>query len=141
MLQYVYGLPKPTRKRKGSQWCRDIVKAVKDEEDDDTLIDIISTKMLTMNYQNRLSASDCLKQAYRLGFHNVHTFKTRYATPTGKSTRQHDITRRTGSRSIVMPSLQKTSPDDDVSSGFYYVEGSSESIEIAPSKRDLREGI
>ncbi len=141
VLQYAYGLPKPTRKRKGSQWCRDIVKAAKDGEDGDTLIDIISTKMLTMNDQNRLSASDCLEQAYRLGFHNVHTFETGYATPTGRSTRQHDITRRTGSRSIVMQPLQKKSPDGDVSSGFYYVGGSSESTEIAPSKRDLRGGI
>jgi len=141
VLQYAYCLPKPTQKRKGSQWCRDIVKAANDGEDSDTLIDLISTKMLTMNYQDRLSASDCLEQAYLLGFHNVHTFETGYATPTGKSTRQHDITRRTGSRSIVMQPLQKISPDGDVSSGFYYVGGSSESTEIAPSKRDLREAI
>jgi len=141
VLQYAYRLPKPTRKRKGSQWCRDIAKAANDGEDGDTLIDLISTKMLTMNYQDRLSASDCLEQASRLGFHKVHTFETGRATPTGKSARQHGVTRRTGSKSIRMQPLQNSPPDGDVSSGFYYVGGSSELTEIAPSKRDLRGGI
>lgn len=59
----------------------------------------------------------------------------------GKSTRQHDITRRTGSKSIVMQPLQHTPSDRDVSSGFYDTGGASEMTEVAPSKRGLRDGI
>ncbi len=141
VLEYAYGLPRPTRERKGKPWCRDIVKAAENGEDGDTLIDLISTKMLRMNYQDRQSASDCVEQAYRLGFHRVQTFETGRVTPTRKSTRQHDITRRIGSKSIVVQPLESSPPDGDVSPGFYYVGGTSESTEIAPSKRDLRDGI
>lgn len=141
VLEYAYGLPQPTRERKGTPWCRDIVKAAENGEDGDTLIDLISTKMLRMNYQDRQSASDCVEQAYRLGFHRVHTFETGRVTLTGKSTRQHDITRKTGSKSIVVQPLQNSPPDGDVSPGFYYVGGISESTEIAPSERDLQDGI
>ena len=82
-----------------------------------------------------------MEQAYRLGFHRVQTFETGRVTPTRKSTRQHDITRRIGFKSIVVQPLESSSPDGDISPGFYYVGGISESTEIAPSKRDLRDGI
>ena len=137
MLEYAYGLPRLMQKRKGKPWCRDIVKADKNGEDGDTLIDLISTKILRMNYQDRQSTSNCVEQTYRLGFHWVQTFKTSRVTPMRKSMRQHDITRRTGFKSIVVQSFESSPPDGDVSPGFYYVGETSESTEIALSKRDL----
>lgn len=122
VLEYAYGLPQPTRERKGKPWCRDIVKAAENGEDGDTLTDLISTKMLRMNYQDRRSASDCLGEVYRLGFHEVQTVDTGRTTPTGKTAGRDGTTRRAGSKPIM------TQP-------------TSESTEIAPSKRDLREGI
>ena len=41
---------------------------------------------------------------------------------------------------MVQP-LQNSPPDGGVSPEFHYVGGISESTEIAPSKRDLRDGI
>ena len=123
MLEYAYGLPQPTRERKGKPWCRDIVqKAEEGEGEGDTLMDLISTKMLRMDYRHRGSARDCLGEVYRLGFHEVQTVDTGRTTPTGKTAGRDDTTRRAGSKSIM------TQP-------------TSESTEIAPSKRDLREGI
>ena len=116
VLEYAYGLPQPTRERKGKPWCRDIVKAAEDGEDGDTLIDLISTKMLRMNYQDRLSASDCLEQVYRLGFHRVQTCDTGLATPTGKSTRDlqdgtHFYSKSTLSKRQRQQTVQSASDD------------------------------
>ena len=54
VLQYGYGFPRPSQKRKGKPWCRDIAKAAEDMEGEgDALIDLILTKMLRMNYRYR----------------------------------------------------------------------------------------
>ena len=133
VLECAYGLPQPTEKCGGSQWCRDIAKFAEDGEDGDSLIGLLSTRMLRMKFQDRLSASNCLRQAHRLGFHSVQTFDTGPPTPTGKSTRQQDIT-GPGFKSIVMQPLLSFPLDSNV-------RGTTESTDIAPSKRDLQEGF
>lgn len=60
VLQYRYSLSQSSQKLKGMLWCQDIVqKAEKTEEKENTLIDLISTKMLRMNYQYR-----CKRMSY-----------------------------------------------------------------------------
>ena len=131
MLEYAYGLPQPTRERKGKPWCRDIVQKAEEEEGEgDTLMDLISIKMLRMDYRHRRSASDCLKEFYRLGFHEIPTFDIGRTTPTGKTASQDDVTR---TKSVITQPLQNA--------GFYDIGGASETTEVAPSKRDLRDGI
>ena len=137
VLQSGYGLPTPTRKPKGSQWCRDIVKAAKDGEDGDTLIDLLSTKMLRIDCRHRRSASDCLGEVYRLRFHEIQTVDIGRTTPRGKTAGRDGITR---SKSIIAQPLQHARSDRGVSSGFYDIGGASEMTEVAPSKRDRREG-
>ena len=139
VLQYGYGLPWPSQEPKGEPWCRDIVRKAKDMEGEgDTLMDLISTKMLRMDYRHRGSASDCLGEVYRLGFHEVPTVDIGRTTPTGKTAGRDGVTR---SNSVIVQPLQHAPSDRDVSSGFYDIGGTSESTEIAPSKRDLRDGI
>lgn len=139
VLKYGYGLPRPSHKCKGKPWCRDIVQKAEDMEGyGDALIDLISTKMLRMDYRHRQSASDCLKEVYRLGFHEIQTVEIGRTTPTGKTTGRDGVTR---TKSIIMQPLQNAPSDSDVTSGFYDVGGTSELTEVAPSKRDLREGI
>ena len=137
VLQFGYGLPAPSRKPKGSQWCRDIVKAAKDGEDGDTLIDLLSTKMLRMDYRHRRSASDCLGEVYRLGFHEIQTVDIGRTTPTGKTAGRDGVTR---SKSVIAQPLQPARSDRGVSSGFYDIGGASEMTGVAPSKGNLREG-
>ena len=131
VLQYGYGLPWPSQEPKGEPWCRDIVRKAKDREGEgDTLMDLISIKMLRMDYRHRGSASDCLGEVYRLGFHEVPTVDIGRTTPTGKTAGQDDITR---TKSVITQPLQNA--------GFYDIGGASETTEVAPSKRDLRDGI
>ena len=135
VLEYAYGLPQPTRERKGKPWCRDIVQKAKEGEGEgDTLIDLISTKMLRIDYRHRGSASDCLGEVYRLGFHEIQPVDIGRTTPTGKTTGRDGVAR---SKSVIA----QTPSDRDVSLGFYDIGGTSESTKIAPSKRDLRDGI
>ena len=139
VLQYGYGLPRPSRKRKGKPWCRDIVKAAEDTEGEgDVLIDLISTKMLRMDYRNRHSASDCLEESYRLGFDTIQNVEVGRTTPTEITTGQHGITK---SKSVITELRRNTRSNSDVSSGFYDIGGASEMTEIPPSKRDFREGV
>ena len=139
VLQYGYGLPKPSQKRRGKPWCQDIVKwAANMEGEGDNLIDLISTKMLKMDYRDRQSASDCLGEMYRLGFHAVPTIENGRATPTGKMTGPDNITR---TESIITQLHQNAPSDSDGSSEFHDPGGASETTEVAPSKRDLREGV
>ena len=138
VLQYGYRLPRPSKMRKGKPWCRDIVKAADDMEGEgDALIDLISTRMLTMDCRRRQSASDCLGEVYRLGFHAIPTVEIGRTTPTGKATGYDGVTR---TKSIIKQPRQNAPSDSDVSSRFYDT-GALETTEVALSKRDLREGI
>ena len=138
MLEYAYGLPQPTRERKGKPWCRDIVqKAEEGEGEGDTLMDLMSTKMLRIDYRHRGSASDCLGEVYRLGFHEIPTVDIGRRTPTGKTASQDDMTRI---KSVITQPLRHTRSGRGVSSGFYDIRGASEMTEVAPSKRNCREG-
>ena len=84
VLEYGYGLPKPTRERKGIRWCQDICQAADDSEGEgDALIDFLSTDMLRMEHQDRLSTSDCLKRADHLGFLNIEIMEAECLTPKG----------------------------------------------------------
>ncbi|KAL9124034.1 MAG: hypothetical protein Q9217_006594 [Psora testacea] len=139
VLQYGYGLPRPSRKRKGMLWCRDIVKASEDiEGEGDALIDLISTKMLRMDYRDRQSASDCLGEVYRLGFHEIQTVEVGCTTPTRNTTGRDGVTRI---KSVITQLHQNAQSDRDVSSGSYDGGSASEMTEVAPSKRDLRERV
>ena len=136
VLKYGYGLPRPSKKRKGKFWCQDIVKAAKDIEEH-ALIDLISNKMLQMDYRHRQSASDSLVEFYRLGLHTEPRVKIIHATPTVKTTGQDGVT-RTGSV-IILP--VGNIPSDNLRSPFHDIGGVSEIIEVATTKRELRDGV
>ena len=131
VLEYAYGLPQPTRERKGKPWCRDIVrKAEEGEGEGDAFMDLISSKMLRMDYMHRGSASDCLGEVYRLGFHEIPTVDIGRTTPTGKTAGQDDVTRI---KSVITQPLQNAR--------LCHIGGASEMTEVAPSKYGLRDGI
>ena len=56
-------------------------------------MDLISTKMLRIDYRYRGSASDCLEEFYRLGFHEIPTVDVGRITTTEKTAGQDDVTR------------------------------------------------
>lgn len=103
ILQYGYGLPWPSQERKGRPWCQDIAKKAREREGEgDTLMDLISTKMLKTDYRHRGSAIDCLGEVYRLGFHEIQTVDVGRTTPTGKTADRDDVTR---SKSVIVQPL------------------------------------
>ena len=58
VYQYVYGLPEAKGKFSPSRWFKKLMESIVDW-DADRMIDFLSTKMLKMNYRERLSADDC----------------------------------------------------------------------------------
>lgn len=76
MLEYVYGLPTQhlqvreggvaALRERGLAWCRRLVEYVEDWNSD-RLIDLLTSGMLRMGAQQRLSAGACLTKGYRLG--------------------------------------------------------------------------
>lgn len=96
ILEYGYGLLRPSGKRKDKVWCQDrVVRAVKDMEGEgDFLIDLTSSKMLRMDYRLRQSASDCLREVYR----TIESVEFGHTTPKGKMTGQDGVTR---TRSVI----------------------------------------
>ena len=139
VLEYGYRLPKPSQKRKGKPWCRDIIKSAENGEGEgDALIDLISTKMLKMDYRNRQPASACLGEVYRLGFHKIQAVNVEPATPTRKTTSQGDVTRAT---SLIRQPRSHAPLDSSISSRSSHRGSASQTTEVAPSKRDLREGM
>lgn len=99
-------------------------------------MDLISIKMLKMNYRHRKSTSDCLKKMYRLGFHEIQIVDIEFTTSMRKMTDRDDVTKN---KSVITQPLQHSLSNKNVSSGFYDIKKISESIEIVPSKRDLRD--
>ncbi len=102
------------------------------------MIDLISIKMLRMDYRDRRLASDCLGEMYRLGFHDIQIESIGRTTPTGKTTNRKGVTR---TKSLRRHTRQNAPLNNDVSSGFYNIAGASETTEVASSKRDLREEV
>ncbi|KAL8907055.1 MAG: hypothetical protein Q9207_001635 [Kuettlingeria erythrocarpa] len=139
VVEYGYGLPKPSWKRMGRPWCRDLVQFVKDREGEgDALMDLISTKMLRMKCQYRQSASGCLREVRRLGFHAIQSVDIECTTPTGKTTAQGGAT---GIKSVLTQPHQTAPPDRNEHSRSYATGGPSETTEVATPKRELREGV
>ena len=71
ILQYVYGLPRAPRQRRGQQewglaWCGCVVDHA-NEWDSDALIDLFATGMLRMRPEERLSADARLTKGCDLG--------------------------------------------------------------------------
>ncbi|KAL9024568.1 MAG: hypothetical protein Q9196_006426 [Gyalolechia fulgens] len=132
VLEYGYGLPRPSRKREGRSWCQDIVKAAKNIEEH-ALIDLISNKMLQMDYRRRQSASQSLAEFYRLGLHIIPPVEIH----TGKMTGRGGVT-RTGS---IMTRPLGNIPSDSLWSLFHEIGNTSEITEVAATKRELREGV
>lgn len=136
VLQFGYGLPKPSRKRKGKPWCRDLAQFAEDGEGEgDALMDLISTKMLRMDCRDRQSASDCLGEVYRLGLHAIQPVKIGRTTPTGKTTGQGGVVR---TNSYITQPRQDAPSDSDISTGFDDKAGASKMTEVAPLNRELQ---
>lgn len=102
------------------------------------MIDLILIKMLRMNYRDRRSTSNCLREVYRLEFHDIQTKCIGRTTPTRKTTNRKGVTRI---KSLRRHTCQNASLDNDVSLGFYNVVGASKTTKVASSKRDLEEEV
>lgn len=91
ILQYMYGLPEAPRQRRGQHkdllvqgwgvaWCRRVVDHANDWDPDD-LIDLLTTGMLRIIPEERLSASACLTKGCDVGLFDSHSVDSGSATP------------------------------------------------------------
>jgi serine/threonine protein kinase len=85
VLECAYGLPEYLRKTGPLSWCRKIVTAV-EAMNSNSLLDLLSAKMLKTNPQDRLSTAGCLKEALALdlGMLNIPNFELGDGPPTEK---------------------------------------------------------
>lgn len=67
IFEFAFGLPKQRGQFDPGQWYKRLIRAVEDWDSDD-LIDFLRDRMLKMDYQKRLSASDCMKEVS-----NIHS--------------------------------------------------------------------
>lgn len=115
IFQYVYGLPKPTRQKRGQHkrsilvewgltWCRRVVDEANDWDSDD-LIDLLTIGMLRMKPEERFSADACLAEGYDLGLFHGHSHTCGSATPTQQRTLQGENNDDDGSTSILLGAL------------------------------------
>ncbi|KAL9028236.1 MAG: hypothetical protein Q9196_003370 [Gyalolechia fulgens] len=92
VFQYVYGLPQANKQKRGQDkrstmkewgltWCRRVVYEANDW-DSDALIDLLTTSMLQIEPEERLSADACLAKGYDLGLFHDHSRDSGSATPT-----------------------------------------------------------
>ena len=65
VLEYARGHPQYKEDVHPTQWCKDLVQAAK-RTNDDPLVDLVCTNMLTLNPLERLSASECHRVAARI---------------------------------------------------------------------------
>ncbi|MCJ1253264.1 hypothetical protein MMC24_001075 [Lignoscripta atroalba] len=87
VYQYIYGLPEvdlgllEVDLQKRNIWYQTLIREINDWESD-ALIDFLSSSMLRYNANERLSASDCLKESSRLR-HNIpiQNFEMQPGTP------------------------------------------------------------
>ncbi|KAI9675746.1 MAG: hypothetical protein M1817_001113 [Caeruleum heppii] len=102
VLQYVYGLPRPVRGRRakpqnarwmeewGLAWCKRIVDYATDWNSD-ALIDLLTTGMLRMRPEERLSAGACVTKGYDLQLFAGQPLDSGSATPTPRTSKRHEI--------------------------------------------------
>lgn len=120
ILQYTYGLPKAPRQRRGQHknspamleewglaWCRRVVDHANDWDSDD-LIDLLTTGMLRMTPEERLSASACLKKGCDLRLFDGHSLNSGSATPTRRTAAQGENSDDDGSTTILLGALWDT---------------------------------
>ena len=119
ILQYVYGLPKEPRQRRGQHnillstgqewgvaWCRGVVDHA-NSWSSDHLIDLLTTGMLRITPKERLSASACLTKGYQVGLFDDHFAGSRSAIPR-QTALQGDIGDDDGSITIIMSAIWGT---------------------------------
>lgn len=120
ILQYMYGLPTAPRQRPrqhrnpllileecGLAWCRLVVDHANDW-DSDALIDLLTTGMLRMRPEERLSASACLTKGCDVGLFDGHSLDSGSATPTPQAALQGEISDDDGSTTILSGALWNT---------------------------------
>lgn len=119
ILQYMYGLPEAPRQRHGQHkdllsivqewgvaWCRRVVDHANDWDPDD-LIDLLTTGMLRMIPEERLSASACLTKGCDVGLFDSHSVDLGSATPR-QTALQGKIGNDDGSTTILLGALWET---------------------------------
>lgn len=121
--EYVYGFP-PGIPSRMKDWYADIIEAAKDW-DSDPLINLLSSSMLKINPQERLSASECLKKASKLHLAMLHVqnFETDLPTPTEKM-----------SSSVIMEAVRNA----ECSEGRKNTEKAEAQVNCAASNKSLR---
>jgi len=116
IFQYTYGLPKGTQRRRGQYkkrgewglaWCRRIIDQANDW-DFDGLMDLLTTGMLRMRPEERLSAGACLTKGCDLGLFDGHSVDSGSATPTRHTAPQGEISDDDGSTTILLGALWDT---------------------------------
>lgn len=125
VLQYVYGLPRAVRERRGRHkddrsmieewalaWCRRIVDHANDW-DSDGLIELLTIGMLRFNPEERLSAGACLKKGYDLALFKDHPLDSGSATSTRQTALQGEISDDDDSTTIVLGALWATEAISD----------------------------
>ena len=117
ILQYAYGLPEAPRQKRGRHknlqsimqewgvaWCRDVVDYANDW-DSDNLIDLLTTGMIRIIPQERLSASTCLTKGYHVGLFNGHSIDSGSAI-SRQTALQGKIGDDDGSTTIILGTLR-----------------------------------
>lgn len=120
ILQYMYGLPKAIRRKHGQQknprltlenwglaWCQRVVDHTNDW-DSDALIDLLTTGMLRMRPEERLSAGACLTKGCDLGLFDGHSVDSGSATTTRQTALQGETSDDDGSTTILLGALWDT---------------------------------
>ena len=120
ILQYMYGLPTAPKQRYGQHknspleleewglaWCHRVVDQANDWDSDD-LIDLLTTGMLRMKPEERLSADACLIKGCDLGLFDGHSLDSGSATPTRQTALQGEVSDDDGSTTILLGALWDT---------------------------------
>lgn len=125
ILQFMYGLPTAPRERHGRQknpisrlqqwglnWCRCIIEYANDWESD-KLIDLLTTGMLRIRPEERLSASACWTKGCDLGIFEVHSLDSGTVTPTRQTAPRSGMSNDDGSTTIILGALWDKDEDSD----------------------------
>lgn len=120
ILQYMYGLPRAPRQRRrqhknsaamleewGLAWCHRVVDHANDWDSDD-LIDLLTTGMLRMRPEERLSAGACFTKGCDLGLFDGHSLDSGSVTPRRQTALQGGISNDDGSTTILLGALWDT---------------------------------